>query len=100
MPRKRTLKLLPLDLGDETVGQRLAGLRKERGLTQVELAKRIGIIQVSSYERNELGLTAEMTVRFALALQVSTDEILHPKTNAQGEIPQSVRNDTVGWLCS
>jgi transcriptional regulator with XRE-family HTH domain len=81
MPRKRTLRLPPLDFGNETLGQRLARLRKERGLTQVELAKRIGIIQsmVSSYERNKLGLTAEMAIRFALALEVSTDEILHPK---------------------
>lgn len=81
MPRKRTLKLPPLDLGDETLGQRLARLRKERGLTQVELAKKIGIRQsmVSSYEGNKLGLTAEMALRFALALEVSTDEVLHPK---------------------
>jgi len=70
-----------LDFGDETLGQRLARLRKERGLTQVALAKKIGIRQsmVSSYEGSKLGLTAEMTLRFALALEVSTDEILHPK---------------------
>jgi transcriptional regulator with XRE-family HTH domain len=81
MPRKRTLKLPPLDFGNETLGPRLARLRKERGLTQVELAERIGILQsmVSSYETNKLGLTAEMAIRFALALEVSTDEILHPK---------------------
>jgi transcriptional regulator with XRE-family HTH domain len=53
-------------------------------LTQVELAKKIGIIQsmVSSYEGSKLGLAAEMAVRFALALDVSTDEILHPKKRA------------------
>ena len=81
MPRERSLQLPPLDFGEETLGQRLACLRKERGLTQVELAKKIGIIQsmVSSYEGNKLGLTAEMAIRFALALDASTDEILHPK---------------------
>ncbi|MGH9944047.1 MAG: helix-turn-helix domain-containing protein [Pyrinomonadaceae bacterium] len=62
----------------ETVGQRLARLRKERGYTQVALAERIGIIQalVSDYERDKLRLNAEMTVRFAQALEVTADELL------------------------
>jgi transcriptional regulator with XRE-family HTH domain len=82
MPRKRTLKLPPLDYGNETVGQRLARIRKQRGLTQVQLAKEMGLIQslVSDYETNRLRLSADMAVRFALALSVSTDELLHPKT--------------------
>jgi transcriptional regulator with XRE-family HTH domain len=81
MPRKRTLRLPPLDLGNETIGQRLARIRKERGYTQVELAKKIGTIQslVSAYERDKLRLTAEMTIRFATALDISTDDLLHPK---------------------
>ena len=80
MPRR--LKLPPLDFGNETLGQRLARIRKERGYTQVDLAKKIGIIQslISDYETDRLRLTAEMAVRFALALGVSTDELLHPKT--------------------
>ncbi|MFZ0772374.1 MAG: helix-turn-helix transcriptional regulator [Candidatus Sulfotelmatobacter sp.] len=80
MPRR--LKLPPLDLGNETLGQRLARIRKQCGYTQVELAKKIGIIQslISDYETDRLRLTAEMAVRFALALGVSTDELLHPKT--------------------
>jgi len=79
MPRR--LKLPPLDFGNATLGQRLAHVRKERGYTQVELANKVGIIQslVSDYETDRLRLTAEMAVRFALALNVSTDELLHPK---------------------
>ena len=63
------------------MGQRLARIRKERGYTQVELAKKIGIIQtlVSDYETDRLRLSAEMAVRFALALDISTDALLHPK---------------------
>jgi transcriptional regulator with XRE-family HTH domain len=78
MPRKSTLELPPLDLGDETLGQRLARLRKHKALTQVELAERIGIIQslVSEYERDKLRLNAHMLARFALALGVSADELL------------------------
>jgi len=69
------------DSDDETFGQRLARLRKERGFTQVEIAERVGIIQalVSDYERNKLRLNAELVVRFAAALEISTDELLKPK---------------------
>ena len=64
----------------ESFGQRLARLRKERGLTQVEIAERVGIIQVlvSDYERGKLRLNAEMVVRFAEALEVTADELLKP----------------------
>jgi transcriptional regulator with XRE-family HTH domain len=64
--------------GEDTLGRRLASIRKEQGYTQAELAERIGIIQalVSDYERDKLRLNAEMLVRFAQALNVSADEIL------------------------
>lgn len=78
MPKRR-LKLPPLKLAtDETFGQRLARLRKERGLTQTELAEKIGIIQVliADYERDKLRLNAEMICRLAKALGVSADILL------------------------
>ena len=72
MPKKSKLELPPLSLGAETNGQRLARIRKARGLTQVELADKMGLIQalVSDYERDKLRLNAEMAVRFTLALGV------------------------------
>ena len=79
MPKKSKLKLPPLNLAtEETFGQRLARLRKERGITQVALAAKIGIIQslVTSYECDRLRMHPEMVVRFALALEVSADELL------------------------
>jgi transcriptional regulator with XRE-family HTH domain len=78
MPRRSRLKLPPLNLGKETIGQRLARLRKERGYTQVELAEKTGILQtlITDYERDRLRLHAEMVIRFAQALEVSTDELL------------------------
>jgi transcriptional regulator with XRE-family HTH domain len=77
------LKLSPINLGGETVGERLARLRKERGFTQNELAEKIGIIQtiVSAIEKNTLKLSAEMAIRFALALEISADELLMPAKN-------------------
>ena len=84
MPKKSKLKLTPISSGKETIGQRLARVRKEKGITQVELAERTGLIQVivSDYERGKLRLPAEMAVRFAEALGVTTDELLRPARKA------------------
>ena len=85
---KRKLKLPPLKLlSDETFGQRLARLRKERGYTQVELAAKVGIIQglVTDYERDKIRLNAEMICRFTKILDVTSDEFLglaDPKSSA------------------
>ena len=78
MPRKPKSELPPLQLGNETIGQRIARLRKERGYTQKELAEKIGIerTRVTDYELRRLRLYDEMVSRFALVLGVSTDEIL------------------------
>ena len=78
MPRPPRIKLPPLKLGKETLGRRLARLRKERGYSQTELAERIGTIQalVSDYELDKLRPHAEMVARFALALEVTSDEVL------------------------
>ena len=91
MPRVSRLKLPPIPT-NESIGERVARIRKERGFTQVELAEKIGVIQsiVSAIERDVLKLSAEMAVRFALALEVTTDELLMPakKMNgAQGKKP-------------
>lgn len=82
MPRKSRLEMPPLDLGNETLGQRLARLRKERGFTQIELAEKMGLIQglISDYELDKLRPHPEMIVRFAMALEVTTDEILGLKS--------------------
>jgi transcriptional regulator with XRE-family HTH domain len=81
MPRISRLKLPPLNLGKESMGERIRRIRKERGFTQIELAERIGLIQslVCDYEKDRLRLSAEMAIRFALALEISVDELLCPK---------------------
>jgi transcriptional regulator with XRE-family HTH domain len=90
MPRVSRLKLAPLNDGGEMIGERVARLRKERGYTQTELAQKIGIIQtiVSAIEKGTLKLSAEMAIRFAVALEVSTDDLLMPaKKRAQAAKP-------------
>lgn len=89
MPKKSKLKLTPIPSDKEPLGQRLARVRKEKGLTQVELAERTGLIQVivSDYERGKLRLPAEMAIRFAEALGVTTDELLRPKRKSSTAKP-------------
>jgi transcriptional regulator with XRE-family HTH domain len=85
MPRISRLQLTPIDPGPETVGQRMARIRKERGFTQKEVAERTGLIQalVSDYENDKLRLNSDMIVRFAEILEVTTDELLRPKPSKQ-----------------
>jgi len=68
-------------------------MRKERGYTQTELARRIGIIHhlVSDYEKGKLRLYDQMVVRFALALGVSTDEILGLKNGGKDSARPSLK---------
>ena len=66
---------------EDSLGRRIARLRKARGLTQVELATRIGTIQavISDYESDRRRMHAEMIVRVAQALSASADELLGTK---------------------
>ncbi|OGQ80777.1 MAG: hypothetical protein A2289_16170 [Deltaproteobacteria bacterium RIFOXYA12_FULL_58_15] len=96
MPRKPKLKLPPINLGKESVGERIARLRGAKGYTQAELAEKIGIIQVlvSDYELGKLRIHAEMLARFAKTLGVSADELIglkKMKANGQGLSRKVVR---------
>jgi transcriptional regulator with XRE-family HTH domain len=75
---KKTKASAGKDTESESLGKRLARLRKEKGFTQIELAEKAGIIQaiVSDYERGKLRPHAEMVARLAVALGVSADELL------------------------
>jgi transcriptional regulator with XRE-family HTH domain len=89
MPKASKLKLAPLPPSGETTGQRLARIRRERGFTQIELAERTGLVQtlVSDYERGKLRLKADMILRFAAALEVSTDALLQPAGPIESKKP-------------
>ena len=93
MPKRATITMPPLDYDGETVGQRLARLRKQRGYTQVELAEKIGTRQalITAYETDRRALSAEMAVRFAVALEVSTDELLHPNIKKKSTAKPSLK---------
>jgi transcriptional regulator with XRE-family HTH domain len=72
---------------DTLFGERLKALRKRRGLSQVELAQRLGIhpSMISQYECGYLRLHGALLVRLAQALQTTSDEILATQGTAAGE---------------
>ena len=63
---------------EETFGLRLKRLRKEKGLTQVQLAQAASSAQalVSRYEADQVLPHTDAAARIADALGVSTDELL------------------------
>src|ERR1700722_18991540 len=89
MPKPSKLKLVPLPHSDESAGQRLGRIRRERGFTQIELAEKTGLVQtlVSDYERGKLRLNADMILRFATTLEVSTDDLLQPAGPRDSKMP-------------
>jgi transcriptional regulator with XRE-family HTH domain len=67
------------------VGARIRSLREARALTQVEIAKALGITQsnVSAIERGARSLTVHQVVKLSKALGASADDILSPAKAAQ-----------------
>lgn len=70
--------LPPIDQTRGAIGENIERIRKQKGFTQIQLAENIGIAQalISKYENGNLQLSGEMIIRFAIALEVSTDKIL------------------------
>jgi transcriptional regulator with XRE-family HTH domain len=94
MPQNSKIKKSPsLNRGGETLGQRIARLRRERGYTQAKLGAKMDTIQrlISDYERDKLRPHPEMIVRFALALEVTTDELLGTKASKKDGKKPSLR---------
>jgi len=63
------------------LGQRIRALRRQRDLTQGELATTLGLTQsnVSAIERGARGITIHQVVQLATILRAATDEILGRK---------------------
>lgn len=64
--------------GMRDLAARVVKIRKERGITQVELAKILGVTQsmVSRIEKGELRLNGEVIVKLAKLFKISADELL------------------------
>lgn len=77
MPRKMTTQLPPVEQANE-IGKRISVFRKQQGLSQKELAEKIGINRtlLTDYEIGRLHLNDEMIIRISVALGISSDSIL------------------------
>jgi transcriptional regulator with XRE-family HTH domain len=82
-------EVIPLP-DDKAFGKRLKEIRKRRGVSQVDLAQKLGIHQslISQYECGYLRLHGALLIRLAQALQTTPDEILAAKEiRADGDEP-------------
>lgn len=72
-------------VNEETIAKRLRELRKNQGLTQAEVAEKLGIPQtlVSEYERGTVRLHGAIVAALAKLMRVSADELLGLKPAKQ-----------------
>jgi transcriptional regulator with XRE-family HTH domain len=63
---------------EKTIGKKLRELRRERGLTQVEVAEKLGIQQalLSAYELGQVRVHGALVAAFAVLFKASADQIL------------------------
>jgi len=94
MPRLKNHKLTSVNLANnESIGKRLARLRREHGLTQKELAEKVGVTRsvIMDYERNKNHLYDEVIIRISIAFGISSDELLGLKQTPQKEYPSKLK---------
>ena len=65
-------------MDEKTIGRRLRDLRTRRGLTQTQVAEKLGVPQVlvSEYELGKTRIHGALVAAFAKVLRASADEIL------------------------
>ena len=78
---------------DEEIGRRLKELRKQRGLSQAEVANEIGVHQslVSEYERGTVRVPGTVVAAFAGILRTSGDVVLGLKPTKEKKTPNERR---------
>ena len=66
----------------KTIGQRIKELREQRGLTQDELGKKIGVEPgvISNYENDKYKPSADTIIQLAKSLEITTDNLLLEST--------------------
>ena len=78
---------------NETIGSRIAGARKVKGMTQEELANILGVSSqaVSKWENDASCPDISLLPRLAKELGLTTDELLTGKSNEVKMVPSSQR---------
>lgn len=67
-----------IDIDMEEIGERIKYLRKEKHLTQIDLATKLGAAQntISQYENGKAKISIDILVKLAQIFEISTDYIL------------------------
>lgn len=67
-----------IDINMEKIGKRIKYLRKEKHLTQIDLAEKLGAAQntISQYEHGKAKISIDILVNLAQIFEISTDYIL------------------------
>jgi transcriptional regulator with XRE-family HTH domain len=78
MPRPRKFKAEPNESPGALIGVRLKKIRLARGLSQAQLAEKIGVTRetITAYESGRARLLDDVILSLAKALATSADEIL------------------------
>ncbi len=76
----------------KTLGTMIAALRKEHGMTQLELAEKMGVTDkaVSKWERDLSCPDVNTLPKLAEVFGISVDELMQVKTEAQQEKKMSI----------
>ena len=92
-------------MDNESLGGRIGKLREDKRLTQAELAQQINVGQklISDYELNKLRPNYEIIIKLALALEITTDELLglkNIKNNGKNKPSKKIirRMEKIGTL--
>lgn len=94
MPKKLNNQLPELKLIDnKTTGERLAGIRKNKGFSQVQLAEKVGVIRttIADYEAGRSRIYDEMITRLSIALEITPGELLGLSETIKNEENISLR---------
>jgi len=78
MPTPRKIQQNSHEAQTKIIAQQLKNLRKKRGLTQVQLAEKVGLTQnaIAAYEQGKVHIVDVTLIDIAKSLSVSVDELL------------------------
>lgn len=82
-----------IQMGLKIFADKLKKIRKERGLSQTDLAARCGLSlsDISRYERATVSPTLENFVKIANALEVSSDALLFAENSREKDAPRNLK---------
>lgn len=88
-------------MNKQSLGTTIAASRKEKGMTQLELANQLGVTDkaVSKWERDLSCPDINSFPRLAEILGVSLDELMQIKTNAREPEPPSPLRSLLPLIC-